>query len=287
MIDPLDGHTQESQERSELRGADGASPADDSLADAEALQNAYIARARSSERPWPPKPGVFVALWPLYLLVAGIAAASPYLMARYADDSIVMPAIRFILCAYTIGLTVMLPMVRLTQHRSADPMLEAGMDAFSLMLPLQPLIWFTVAPPVGIGYARVLAIDLTMGFWTAIIAAWVAITLAYEIKRGESQNHVRRSAAMAGILAVQTLAPLAVGVCASLGLAVHAGFWMLSPVSGVLHLGSDPRSPVGGEEWLGVCSIGLVAVGVWWIALAERRSVLCLGRGQEPTLDAV
>lgn len=287
MIDPLDGHEQQSSELSDPSGVVEAPPTFGDAFDGEALQNAYLARARANERPWPPKPGVFVALWPMYLLVAGFAAASPYLMARYADDSIVMPAIRFILCAFTIGLTVMLPMVRLSQRRSVDPVTEAGMDAFSLMLPVQPLIWFTVAPPIGNGFARVLAIDLTMCFWTAIIAGWVGITLTREIKRGESKDHVRRSAAMGGILAVQALVPVAAAVCASLGVAVHSGFWMLSPVSGVLHLGADPRSPVGDEEWLGVCSIGLVAVGVWWIALAERRSVLCLGRGQEPSRGAV
>lgn len=267
MTDPLDNFEQDawaSADRVEL----------------DAMQDAYIRKGRGGERPWPPKPGVFVVLWPLFLLVGGAAAAAPHLMAKYVDDSIAMPAIRFILGTYALGLTVMLPMVRLSQRRSADPVLEGAMDAFSLLLPLQPLLWFTVAAPISVAASRVLAIDLAMIFWTAIVSGWVGVTVGHEARRGERWNGTRRSIAMGGIVAVQLIVPIGIGIALALGNEIGVGWWMLSPVAGVIELAADPRDPVRVDGWVGVATLGLVAVGVWWIALAERRSVLSRERHQ-------
>lgn len=275
MIDPLDnfeaGSAGSSDRASEHDQRDGVEPDRRAL---DALQDAYIEKGHQVERPWPPKPGVFVVLWPLFLLIGGAVAAAPHLMAKYVDDSIAMPAIRFILGTYVVGLTVLLPMVRLSQRRSVDPVIEGAMDAFSLLLPLQPLLWFTVAAPISVNTSRVLAIDLAMVFWTAIVAGWVGVTLGHEARRGEAINATRRGVAMGGILAVQAVVPVGIGVAMSMGLEVGRGVWLFSPVAGVIDLAARPRQTVELEGWIGVGALGLVAVGVWWIALVERRSVL-------------
>lgn len=275
MIDPLDNFDPYPPK------SDGLSDDRERQADAitdrrelDALQDAYIEKGKRDERPWPPKPGVFVVLWPLFLLIGGAVAAAPHVMAKYVDDSVAMPAIRFILGTYVVGLTVMLPMVRLSQRRSIDPVVEGAMDAFSMLLPLQPLLWFTVAAPISVSASRVLAIDLAMVFWTAIVAGWVGVTLAHEARRGEATNAIRRAVAMGGILAVQAIVPVGIGVAMSMGMEVGPGVWVLSPVGGVIELAARPRETVELEAWIGVGALGLVAVGVWWIALVERRSVL-------------
>ncbi len=279
MIDPLDQHVEPDSPTS----VDGRVPLEN--AELDALQDAYLASDRGAERPWPPKPGVFVVIWPAYLLVGGIAAASPYLMARYVDDSIALPAIRFLLGTFVLGLTILLPMVRLSQRRSTDPIIEASMDAFSLLLPLQPLLWFMVVPPIAVRASRILAIDLHMAFWTMLVGAWVGLTLRHEHRRGTGADAIRRMCAMAGIVAAQTLGPLGVLVAISLGFDVPESSWMLSPCAGVLELASRPREPVSGEEWLGMGAVGLVAVGVWWTVLAERRSVLSGERHRDSSVD--
>lgn len=283
MTDPLDNFDPASNEKNDRAIERSDTPSADADIDADApvdprlldrLQDAYISKGRERDSPWPPRPGVFVVLWPLFLLIGSVVAAAPHLMAKYVDDSVVMPAIRYILGAYVLGLTVLLPMIRLSQRRSSDPVIEGAMDAFSLLLPLQPLLWFTVAPPIDVAVTRVLAVDLVMVFWTAIIVAWVGLTLGHEAARGEAINPTRRSVAMGAMLVVQTIAPAAIAIAHSLGTDGVGGAWTMSPIAGVLHLAARPRDPVVLEEWLGVWAIGLVAVGVWWIALVERRSVL-------------
>lgn len=279
MIDPLDQHDRD-DEISRAGETDGEGQ--DRL---DALQDAYLASDRGVARPWPPRPGVFVVLWPAFLIFGGLAAVSPYLLARYVDDSIALPAIRFLLAAFVVGLTVLLPMIRLSQRGSSDPVIEAAMDAFSLLLPLQPLLWFMAVPPIGVRVSRIVAIDLHMAFWTMLIGAWVALTLRYENQRGTGADTIRRPAAMGGIIASQLLAPLGVSLFGALGVELPRGVWMLSPAVGTLSLATSPRDPVSAEEWLGVGAIGLVAVGVWWTVLAERRSVLSGGRRQESSAD--
>lgn len=279
MIDPLDQH-----DAGEDPPRAGETDVDE-RAGLDALQDAYLASDRGVARPWPPRPGVFVVVWPAYLLFGGLAAVSPYLLARYVDDSIALPAIRFLLAAFVLGLTVLLPMIRLSQRGSTDPVVEAAMDAFSLLLPLQPLLWFMAVPPIGVRVSRIVAIDLHMACWTLLIGAWVALTVRYENRRETGADTIRRSAAMGGIVAAQLLAPLGVSLVGAVGVELPRGVAMLSPGVGTLFLASTPRDPVSAEEWLGVGAIGLVAVGVWWTVLAERRSVLSGGRRQESSVD--
>lgn len=228
---------------------------------------------------WPPKPGIFAAVWPVYLLVGAVAAASPFLSAKYVDDSIALPAVRSIVSAFVIGLTVLLALLRLSQSRSSDPVVESAMDAFSLLLPVQPLIWFTVVRPIGLSADRVLATDLSMIGWTTLVAGVVGLTLARE--RGDPPDAARRMLGMLLVICLQCGGPAAFAAARSVGLGVDQSLLGFGPVASVLGLLESPRSPVPAVAWIPVASVWFLSMGVWWIGLAERRKVI---RGGESSL---
>lgn len=266
----------------ELRHFDGdvgdasfREPSPDPFGDAEAHE-LMLEQSRPVTPPvWPPRPGIFAAVWPLYLLVGGIAAVAPFLSAKYVDDSIAMPAITAIVCAFMLGLTVLLPLVRLSQARSSDPAAESAMDAFSLLLPLQPLVWFLVVRPIGFGAWRVALLDLTLIGWTSLVAGIIAATL---VRKGtNTSDSVRRTLGMGLILALQGAGPLLGVVIALLGSVPTPVLSTAAPAASVLALLSHPRDLVAPTEWMGIVVVWLLAAGVWWIVLAERRSVLRAG----------
>jgi hypothetical protein len=150
------------------------------------------------------------------------------------------------------------------------------MDAFSLLLPVQPLIWFTVVRPIGFGAERVSAADLLIVGWTALVSGIVGLTLAQEVpeRPGSSEADAwddpcdrvagRRAGRVHGGLVVRVEAP--------------EGISRFGPVGSVASILGQPRDPVPGVAWVPVASVWLLSMGVWWIALAERRNVLACGR---------
>lgn len=224
---------------------------------------------------WPPKPGIFAAVWPVYLLLGAFAAASPFMSARYVDDTIALPAVRMIVAAFVLGLTVLLPLVRLSQSRSPDPVVESAMDAFSLLLPVQPVIWFTVVRPIDLDPWRVLATDLSMIGWTSLVAAIVGLTLARE--RSPKPDPVRRTLGMLLVLGLQGLGPGVAAILWAFGAGGIVPLEEFGPVASVVRLLGEPRSVVALESWTATAAVWLLSIGVWWIALAERRKVLSCG----------
>ncbi len=265
-----------SNESESIGGSDGAAP--DPFGDAE---SAVELNEEAVQRPtragvWPPKPGIFAAVWPLYLLVGGLAGAAPFLSAKYVDDSIALPAVVSILSAFVLGLTVMLPLLRLSQSRSSDPVLESAMDAFSLLLPVQPLIWFTVVRPIGFGAERVMAADLSIIGWTALVSGIVGLTLAQE---GPARpDGVRRALAMVVVIGLQGAGPGAFMAMSWFGWHASEEISRFGPVGAVASILGRPRDPMPGIAWVPVASVWLLSMGVWWIALAERRNVLACGK---------
>jgi hypothetical protein len=260
-------------------GADSAAP--DPFGDAESAIELNEEMPQRPTRPdragvWPPKPGIFAAVWPLYLLVGGLAGAAPFMSAKYVDDSIALPAVVSILSAFVLGLTVMLPLLRLSQSRSSDPVLESAMDAFSLLLPVQPLIWFTVVRPIGFGAERVSAADLLIVGWTALVSGIVGLTLAQEVP--ERPDRVRRTLGMILVIGLQGAGPGVFMVASWFGWEAPEGISRFGPVGSVASILGQPRDPVPGVAWVPVASVWLLSMGGWWIALAERRNVLACGR---------
>jgi hypothetical protein len=260
-------------------GADSAAP--DPFGDAESAIELNEEMPQRPTRPdragvWPPKPGIFAAVWPLYLLVGGLAGAAPFMSAKYVDDSIALPAVVSILSAFVLGLTVMLPLLRLSQSRSSDPVLESAMDAFSLLLPVQPLIWFTVVRPIRFGAERVSAADLLIVGWTALVSGIVGLTLAQEVP--ERPDRVRRTLGMILVIGLQGAGPGVFMVASWFGWEAPEGISRFGPVGSVASILGQPRDPVPGVAWVPVASVWLLSMGGWWIALAERRNVLACGR---------
>lgn len=264
---------------SDAIGGDHAAP--DPFGDAEAAIDLNQERPERPARTdsggvWPPKPGIFAAVWPLYLLVGGLAGAAPFLSAKYVDDSIALPAVVSILSAFVLGLTVLLPLLRLSQTRSSDPVLESAMDAFSLLLPVQPLIWFTVVRPIGFGAGRVMAADLAIIGWTALVAGIVGLTLAQE--ESDRPDRARRTLGMILVVGLQGAGPGVFMVASWFGWEAPEALARFGPVGAVASILGQPRDPMPGAAWAPVASVWLLSLGVWWIALAERRNVLACGK---------
>lgn len=222
--------------------------------------------------PWPPKPGVFVALWPAFLLVGCLLAAAPFIAARYVDTLIVDGTIRGLLCAFAVGLCVLMPLVRLSQSRSSRPMLESAMDAFSLLLPLQPLIWFAVVKPVDWRMDRILAIDIHLIIHAALVAFASGITLAHE-PPGTAPDRPRRTLAMAGIVSLQFIPLAAYALLNAVGVRPPESLTILSGVGGVIQLAGTPYEPVRLADWLGLLGLANIVAASWWIGAFCRGSV--------------
>lgn len=222
--------------------------------------------------PWPPKPGVFVALWPAFLLVGCLLAAAPFIAARYVDTLIVDGTIRGLLCAFAVGLCVLMPLVRLSQSRSSRPLLESAMDAFSLLLPLQPLIWFAVVRPVDWRMDRILALDLHLIIHAALVAFISGITLAHE-GPGTAPDRVRRTLAMVGIVSLQLIPLASHALLNAVGLPPPESLRALSCVGGVIQLAGSPYEPVRLADWLGLLGLANIVAASWWIGAFFRGSV--------------
>lgn len=222
------------------------------------------------------EPRGLAILWSTYLffLTITIFAGTPMLAGASPETSRLKA--RLMLAAVAIGITVLWPLLRLSQTRPVrgrpgGGMRDAGMlaDWVVLMAPAQAVIW-----PQGTALLAGWPIDV-VGCASAWIAAWgllVGALLAIAMRpapphgpseRRDSEWH--RATWMLGFVALTTLG--LVGVALDPALAVSSddsprrflASWMFSPVTGVFEITRD-------RAWTGVPAA--IVAGHWWSAAA-------------------
>lgn len=200
-------------------------------------------------------PGLLALGWMVYLLAAAgktFFVTSPIL----ADAAYFEAALREMLLVVAVGLTVLWPLVRLSQ-REARPAMLLLLDAVVLLVLAQIVIW-PLAGKTRWSVVMLLQLDAVLAAWTVLAAGIVALGVCV-------RSGWLRSAAMLvclGAMGAATLLPMS---AASSG----GSRWLelASPLAAVWRLrGGGGAWP--GEVWL---LAGTVAgAGVLLLALAVR-----------------
>jgi len=189
------------------------------------------------------EPRLFAILWMLFLMATsgimllGVAAANAI------SPSVTRPAAIAMLVCAMLGITVLWPMVRLSQVAPQHPVRAAVGDLVVMLPPAYALIlpqafWFLSDWPIAV----VLAVAGAFTVWGVLVGGVLALALA-------TVRQVGRVSWMLVILAVTLGAPvlLGVGLVGSPARATNADptpWWMASPVTAVLDI-TRPRDATG------------------------------------------
>lgn len=196
------------------------------------------------------EPRLFAILWMVYLMAASGVMLAGVAAANAISPSVTRPAATAMLIAAMIGVTVLWPMVRLSQAAPERPVRAVAGDLLVMLPPAYALVlpqafWFLSSWPIGV----VLAIGGAFTAWGVLVGGVLAVALL-AVRRGG------RTAWMLVFLAITLGAPvlLGAGIVGS-ATAPNAGptpGWMGSPITAVLEI-ARPRVATGqsARVWAG------------------------------------
>lgn len=209
------------------------------------------------------EPRLLVLLWAVYLLAASTATILRMPDVGFVEPRFVQAAARTLVLLVALGLTVLWPMVRLSQTSPRRPALAAAVDLIALAAPLTAVLW-PVTWLGGWGW------DVTASL-LAMLVAWGGV-MAAVVAAGTVTPSGRRRAGWALALVIAVLiGPAAAGVLSGTGVDTR---WMLyaSPLTAVYALTTEPGGQIpvmtGPEWWSALGPGGLAAAG--WALVAVR-----------------
>lgn len=255
-----------------------ASPADDPPQDRDIFGRAPRHHPDWSHRRGEPR--VFALLWTVYLMAATLLmfAGSGGIGSMSADGY--RPAARSTLILIAVGMAVLWPMVRLSQHHPTRRVLRSCLqDAIVVVVPIQALIW----PQRWLArwpFEVVTAVSATLAAWGLLIAAVLAILMTPERGLAGPRRFARSALAMAACVT------LFLGG-AAVALATEGPrdpsdpldtrlVRMLSPATAISEITRDrpwTGSPaaVSREHWHAIAITALVGVAALGLAAAVQR----------------
>lgn len=232
------------------------------------------------------EPRGLALLWTTYLLAVTLVCFGPPAALGGLDQLAGRYASRELLVLAAIGITVLWPLIRLSQVIPAEGGLHATLkDLFVIAVPAQAVVW-----PLTLLAMWPLSVAAAMGFvllaWTFLIGGLLAAALGNPSSTPAAHTF-RRLVWMGFFLAVPAVGPV---VVASLPVVTseHADTpAMLSPVTAVLEVGrerfwSGRAAAVLPEHWVAIGVTFLVGVGVWLFAHALAVQPLPNGREDRP-----
>lgn len=229
------------------------------------------------------EPRTLAFMWAMYILVAGLLTIGVLLVRgpwALLDKTVYQYAARTMLICVAVGLSLLWPMVRLSQSVSLRdrPASAIFKDMLVLLPPVQAVIWAQAAARAGWAFDLIAAMAVSMVAWPMLAGAALAVLLRPRAGQYPQQTYdtgtvfagalgpgvMARTLAMS-LFAVTALAPL---------LTLRTGpAWgtMLSPVSAVLDLtqsrGVGPTtSSVTDGRWEALLAQAALAC-VAWLAL--------------------
>jgi len=214
------------------------------------------------------EPRVLVLLWAVYLLAASTATILRMPDVGFVEPRFVQAAARTLVLLVGLGLTVLWPMVRLSQASPSRPALAAAVDLIALGAPLGAVLW-PVTWLGGWGW------EVTASL-VAMLVGW-GVAMAVVVAAGTATHSGARRAGWAVVVVVAVvLGPVAAVALSGTGLSTRWMFYA-SPLTAVYALTTEPggQLPVmtGPEWWSALAPAGLAAVGwVWVVARAGGRS---------------
>ncbi len=219
------------------------------------------------------EPRPFAALWLLYLVgVSALVVANAGVSGMLHRD-VYRAAACGMLTLVGVGVIVVWPMLRLSQEVPERPGRSVLADAWIVMLPSQVMVWAQALPWMGDWPVEVVgAIAAVLGAWTFISGAMLAAGLRHVSNTlPGAPRGARRALWMALILLAGVFLP-AVGLFIEgrLGTPTREGIvWMgLSPVTAPFAIAGQRAwvslgSPVEPVQWVGVATLGLIAIAGW------------------------
>lgn len=229
------------------------------------------------------EPRTLAFLWAMYILLAGLLTIGVLLVRgpwALLDKTVYQYAARTMLVCVGIGLSVLWPMVRLSQSVSLRerPASAIFKDMLVLLPPVQAVIWAQAAARAGWAFDLIGAIALSFVAWPMLAGAALALLLRPKTEQHPGQTYdadtvfagalgpgsMARTLAMS-LFVVAALAPL---------IALRTGpAWatMLSPVSAAIDLsqsrGVGPgASSVTDGRWEALLAQAALA-GTAWLVL--------------------
>ncbi|HED53939.1 MAG TPA: hypothetical protein ENJ00_07025 [Phycisphaerales bacterium] len=200
--------------------------------------------------------------------------------------------VRMLITAIAIGITIMWPMLRLSQ---ASPVGGGGhavaRDLMILLIPLQAVLWPQTLL-TGWTFSAIGAAALTLLAWSLLVGALVAAGLGFgqqdthgqsklqEIQYAENSVTIARTLWMLAILTLVLAGPLLMVLIRSIGRGSSAEFQVMlgmsSPLTAPWELLKDRvwtghRAAVGPEHWRAVWMTLSIAVAAWVLRALWRR----------------
>lgn len=208
------------------------------------------------------EPRTLVLLWTVYLFVGALITVFSVRMLGPMQAGLFRPTTRMFLVIAAVGLTVLWPMVRLSQESPRRPLRATLVDAAALLLPAQAVIWPTKVLTHW-GWDVVGGVSLLLISWTALVAAIVAMGVA-------RRPGPARTWWMLLCLVFVAGAPVYLMLQALTGAVPRAELWLGSPITALFLLTDAPSGltpAMAPEEWIAVLA-PLVAAAALWLATA-------------------
>lgn len=195
------------------------------------------------------EPRVFALLWMIFLL-----STTALMFARLAtgfsiSPSVSRPASQEMLVIVAIGMSILWPMVRLSQRIPPPSIVMSSIrDLVVVIVPMQAVIWPQRLIVLG-GWSSevVLALALHTLAWGILIAGAVSIGSIFIAGSTPQTQQRNRALSMLGVLLIIFAFPIIELLTlkgASIGPANANLGWMLSPITGIMELTTD-RSVLG------------------------------------------
>jgi hypothetical protein len=241
------------------------------------------------------EPRVFALAWTIFLFAATITTFVAAQRAGIGDRALVRAAARMLVFASAAGVTVLWPMVRLSQWPDPRPVGGTARDLLVMLAPVQAMIWpqamwWLARWPVPV----VASVDALLVAWGVLVGGVLACAQACRLRRmyrsGLDQGAMS-SAARGGVgWMVVFIALACAGSLATVGSGEPFGggdvsppdvrpSWMLSPLSGVFELTRDRTwsgavAEVSPGHWGALALIAASGLPAWFVAWG-------LGRGMK------
>ena len=202
------------------------------------------------------EPRIFVFGWTVFLFVATLVTFVSAQAAAGGDRAVIRSAARLLVLASAIGITVLWPMVRLSQWPEPHPVRGTFRDLVVLLVPVQAMLWpqtmwWLAHWPMSV----VGAVDLLLVCWGALAGGVVALVQTLRWREWRRTGAVSWGLPVVGMIASVVLVTLG-ALPAISGIAdpftgsdtrppdVRVG-WMLSPFTGIFEVARE-------RAWAGV-----------------------------------
>lgn len=224
------------------------------------------------------EPRTFAFFWTMFILIA--VAGSVMWVARYAalTTGAYAPAARIMLIVVGVGMTLLWPMVRLSQATPPRPVpLHALIDTWIVLLPIQVVLWplvFLAGWPVNI----VLGVAGNFLAWGLLTGGILAIALAGPTLQHPSDPRLaRRTLWMLTMVALTLGAPLIILLSrmANPDGSIEEPLSMFSPLTSVAVLTGrgmlGPQNPIAAWQWECILAVLLAGCAAWVLAFVRHR----------------